>query len=76
MDPQGRGVCWRQNDRIHLCVRLIRSPGTGDHPGTNMEEKRPKKESQGPLTSKCCKDELPAKERRSGQCHRRRTRNG
>lgn len=28
-----------------------------------MEEKRPKNESQCPLTSKCRKDELPAKER-------------
>lgn len=41
-----------------------------------MEEKRPKNESQGPSTSKCCKDELAAKEMRSGQCHRMRTRNG
>ena len=76
MCPEGRGQYRRWNYKTHGRVHLTQIHATGDHPGINMEEKRPKNESQSPSTSKCCKDELAAKEMRSGQCHRRRTRNG
>ena len=79
MCPEGRGQYWGQNDKTHGRVHLTQIHATGGsprNPGINMEEKRPKNESQGPSTSKCCKDELAAKEMRSGQFHRRRTRNG